>query len=123
MERLFLSGYDAVLDIATGGSALEGLDTVDRPDHALIWPLCGLPAVSVPAASGPDGMPLGLQFVGRRYHDLLLVELLDWIEAQGLLPRRANPDPPLASRVTPAEPIEPAAGAVIQGASLLSWKA
>lgn len=98
MERLFLSGYDALLDIATGGSALEGLETVDRPDHALIWTLCGLPAVSVPAASGPDGMPLGLQLVARRYNDLLLFELLNWLDAHGLLPRRTNPEPPMSSR-------------------------
>jgi Asp-tRNA(Asn)/Glu-tRNA(Gln) amidotransferase A subunit family amidase len=97
MERLFLSGYDAVLDLATGGSALEGLDTVDRPDHSLIWTLCGLPAVSMPVASGPEGLPLGLQLVGRRYNDLLLLELLDWLRDRRLVPARTCPEPPMSS--------------------------
>jgi len=100
MERLFLSGYDAVLDIATGGSALKGLDTIDRPDHALIWTLCGLPAVSIPVASGPEGMPLGLQLVARRYNDLLLLELLNWLASRGYLPNRTSPEPPMSSEYT-----------------------
>jgi Asp-tRNA(Asn)/Glu-tRNA(Gln) amidotransferase A subunit family amidase len=97
MDRLFLDGYDVLLDMATAGEALEGLATVDRPDHALIWTLCGLPAVSVPLLQGPTGLPLGAQFVARRYNDLRLLNFLDWLSQHGVLPQRTNPEPPMAA--------------------------
>ncbi|MGZ8346701.1 MAG: amidase [Allosphingosinicella sp.] len=98
MERLFLGGYDVLLDMATAGEALEGLETVDRPDHALIWTLCGLPAVSVPLLTGTTGLPLGAQFVARRYNDPRLFNFLAWLSEKGVLPARTFPEPPMAAR-------------------------
>ena len=97
MEQLFLQGYDAVLDMATGSSSLPGLESVDLPDHALIWNLCGLPAVSAPAATSPDGLPLGVQLVARRFNDKLLLELLRFLDQQDLIPARTHPEPPMAA--------------------------
>lgn len=101
METLF-GDFDAVLDMATAGAALEGLESVDAPDHSLIWTLCGLPAVSVPVGTSPDGLPVGVQLVARRYNDRLLLRLLEAIEALALLPSRTYPEPPMASRGQPA---------------------
>ena len=100
METLFLK-FDAVLDMATAGAALEGLESVDAPDHALIWTLGGLPAVSIPAGQTPDGLPVGVQLVARRYNDRLLFNILESMEALGLLPRRTFPEPPAASSGSP----------------------
>ena len=94
--------FDALLDMATAGAALEGLESVDAPDHALIWTLCGLSAVSLPVGASPDGLPVGVQLVARRYNDRLLLRLLESIETFGLVPRRTHPEPPMADRAQPA---------------------
>jgi len=96
MEHFFNDGCDVILDIATAGEALEGLETVDRPDHALIWTLCRLPAVSVPALTGATGLPLGVQFVARRYNDPLLFRFLRSLDELGIMPHRTHPEPPMA---------------------------
>jgi Asp-tRNA(Asn)/Glu-tRNA(Gln) amidotransferase A subunit family amidase len=71
MEQLFLEGHDALLDMSTASAALPGLDSIDLPDHSLIWTLAGLPAVSIPAATGSDGLPIGVQLSARRFNDPL----------------------------------------------------
>ncbi len=101
METLFRE-YDVVLDMATAGSALEGLELVDAPDHALIWTLGGLPAVSIPAGRSPDGLPVGIQLVARRYNDRLLFNILQSMAAMDLIPRRTTPEPPAAKNPSPA---------------------
>ena len=82
----WVADYDAVVTLSTIGSAPEwGAD--DPDDSALIWTLCGAPAVSVPALTCANGMPLGLQVVGRRWHDHALLDVVDWLAEHGL--RRA----------------------------------
>jgi len=101
MDRVF-GAFDALLDMATAGAALEGLESVEAPDHALIWTLCGLPAVSLPVGTSPDGLPVGVQLVARRYNDRLLLRLLESIEALSLVPGRTYPVPPMAGSAQPA---------------------
>jgi len=43
-----LGEYDVMLNLATGGEALHGLESPDRPDNCLIWTLCGVPAPGTP---------------------------------------------------------------------------
>ena len=88
----WLMGYDLLLDMATAAEAAEGLDTVDMPDHALIWTLAHLPAISVPVLRGHTGLPLGVQFVARRYNDPLMLDFLAMLDRRGVLPRRTAPD-------------------------------
>lgn len=76
-----LSKYDALIGLSTGGEALRGLDSVDRPDNCLIWTLCGAPSISLPAFMGPNKMPFGAQLVARRYGDLKLLKLAETLEA------------------------------------------
>ena len=68
-EYMRVSAIDILLDFSTAGTALKGLDSVDRPDHCLIWTFLGLPVVNVPLFTGPNGMPFGLQVIGRKYDD------------------------------------------------------
>ncbi len=71
-DKIF-EDYDVIINLSTGGPApLFG--SFDRPDNCLIWTLCGLPTVSVPAFTGPNGLPFGLQVVGRRYSDYLVLQ-------------------------------------------------
>jgi len=52
--------YDGILCPATLGEA-PGLATTGDPRPCTRWTLVGAPAVTLPAGSGPGGLPLGLQ--------------------------------------------------------------
>lgn len=41
----------------------------------------GHPAVTIPAGYSEDGMPIGVQIVGRRWHDMELLEIAEMIDA------------------------------------------
>jgi aspartyl-tRNA(Asn)/glutamyl-tRNA(Gln) amidotransferase subunit A len=51
--------------------------------------LCWNPAVSVPAGSSSDGLPVGLQVVGRRHADEVVLRLARISEAVSPWPRTA----------------------------------
>lgn len=90
----WVADFDAVITLSTAGSAPEwGAD--DPDDSALIWTLCGAPAVSVPTLRSESGLPLGLQVVGRRWHDHALLDVVDWMAGHGLAPRAAVAEPAL----------------------------
>ncbi len=92
VQSLF-EGCDIVLSHATAGIALPGLDSREPNDPSLIWTLGRTPAISLPVATGPHGMPLGLQVVGQRYRDYRLLQFCaDLVEA-GIAPAVA-PMPP-----------------------------
>ncbi len=91
----WLQAYDVVLTLSTAGQALKGLDSMDIPDSCLIWTLCHLPALNVPAFQGPDGLPFGLQVVARRYNDFLLLKFAEEIRERGLVPDAPHPAPDL----------------------------
>lgn len=76
--------YDFLLGLTTGGEALKGLDSVDRPDNCLIWTFCGVPALNLPVFAGPLGLPFGAQLVSRRYNDYLLLNFAAELARHGL---------------------------------------
>jgi Asp-tRNA(Asn)/Glu-tRNA(Gln) amidotransferase A subunit family amidase len=59
---------------ATGPAPL-GLDSTGSSIMCLPWSNAGLPSLSLPAGSAANGLPLGLQLVGRLGRD---EQLLDW---------------------------------------------
>ncbi|GAC1357871.1 MAG: amidase [Ktedonobacteraceae bacterium] len=61
---------------ATTGPAPEGLDSTGSPIMNLPWTYVGMPAITVPGGRAANGLPLGLQCVGRAMADEYL---LDWI--------------------------------------------
>ena len=85
LDALLAAQYDIVIDLATGGEALKGLDSVDRPDNSLIWSLCGVPSINLPLFTGPLGLPFGAQAFARRYNDYLLLAFARHLQAQGVL--------------------------------------
>lgn len=76
-----MTGVDILIGLSTAGEAPTGLGAADLPDHCLIWTTCGMPAISVPALKGRDGLPVGIQIVGRRYNDYLLLAFADHLQA------------------------------------------
>jgi len=57
--------HDVLLTPSTTGVAPEGLGATGDPLFCRSWSLLGLPAVHLPFASGSQGLPVGLQLVGR----------------------------------------------------------
>jgi Asp-tRNA(Asn)/Glu-tRNA(Gln) amidotransferase A subunit family amidase len=71
------AGYDAVLLPAATGAAPPVTNTGDAVMNR-IWTALHVPAITVPFWRSGDGMPLGLQLVGRLGADRALVETAQW---------------------------------------------
>lgn len=78
-EELFTQRYDAILTSAAAGTAPQGLDSTGDPTFCTLWTLAGLPALSLPLLRGANGMPLGVQLVGRRHFDARLMRTARWL--------------------------------------------
>ena len=81
-EELFTQRYDAILTPAAPGTAPQGLDSTGDPSFCTLWTLAGLPAVSLPLLRGSNGLPLGVQLVGRRNFDARLLRTARWLVAK-----------------------------------------
>jgi len=77
-DELFTERYDAILTPAAPGTAPKGTATGDPVFNAL-WTLCGMPAVTLPLMKGANGLPLGVQLVGRRNFDARLLRTARWV--------------------------------------------
>lgn len=77
-EDIF-SRCTAILTPAATGPAPEGLETTGDPVFNGMWTLCGLPAVTIPLTTASNGMPLGIQLVGRLGDDARLLRTARWL--------------------------------------------
>lgn len=77
--------YDFVISLGTSSSAPLRHE-VEIPDPSLIWTLCHLPSVAVPTDRCPAGMPFGIQVVSRKYGDYLLLQAVEAMIDEGVLP-------------------------------------
>src|SRR5467141_1153931 len=78
-DELFMERYDAILTPAAPGPAPKGLSATGDPSFCTLWTLCGMPALSLPLLQGADGLPLGVQLVGRRGFDARLLRTPRWL--------------------------------------------
>ena len=78
LDPLF-ARYDVILTPATSGQAPRGLHATGSPAFCTIWTLLGLPAVTVPLLTGADGLPIGVQLVGRFGDDARLLRAARWL--------------------------------------------
>lgn len=75
------AGLDALLTPAAPGEAPEGLGWTGDPAFNLLWTTCWGPNVTVPAGTGPRGLPLGIQLVGRIGEDKAVLAWARWMQA------------------------------------------
>jgi len=73
---------DAIVTPAAAGTAPKGLEATGDPAFCTLWTLCGMPAISLPLMRGSNGLPLGVQLVGRRGDDARLLRTARWVTAQ-----------------------------------------
>ncbi len=74
--------YDAIITPAAVGEAPAGLGSTGRPIFNSLWTYCGTPAITLPLMQGPNGLPLGVQLVGRRGDDARLLRTARWLMAR-----------------------------------------
>lgn len=76
-----LAGSDALILPTTTSPAGSPATTGDRSSLSP-WSLIGAPAITVPSGLSAEGLPLGLQLVGRPGADVHLLAVAAWVEAQ-----------------------------------------
>ncbi len=72
--------YDAILTASAPGEAPIGTAT-GNPIFCSTWTYLGTPAVSLPLLEGPNGLPIGVQLIGRRGNDARLLRTARWLAA------------------------------------------
>jgi Asp-tRNA(Asn)/Glu-tRNA(Gln) amidotransferase A subunit family amidase len=86
-----MSGYDAVLTLPAFGEAPKGLHYTGDAEYCAPWTLLGVPALSLPAGFGKNGLPLGIQIVGPYREDHRTLRVAKWVEsALGFAPGLAK---------------------------------
>ena len=86
LVRIF-AGVDALITPAAAGEASHALTGPEDQSFCQLWTMMHGPCVTIPAFSGPEGMPMGLQVVGAVGDDERLIGLCAWIaRAMGPLP-------------------------------------
>ena len=76
-----MEGLDVLVTPSAPGQAPAGLAWTGDPAFNLIWTALRVPCVTVPAGNGPDGLPLGIQIVGRRGDDRAVLAWAEWVAA------------------------------------------
>jgi Asp-tRNA(Asn)/Glu-tRNA(Gln) amidotransferase A subunit family amidase len=71
--------YDAIITPSAPGPAPRGLDSTGNPVFCTLWTFLGTPAVTLPLLKSDDGMPMGVQLVGRRGNDARLLRTANWL--------------------------------------------
>ncbi|GGF57218.1 glutamyl-tRNA amidotransferase subunit A [Paracoccus acridae] len=80
MEPVF-ARCDAILCPAAPGPAPAGLAGTGDAIFNGLWTLTGMPAVTLPVFRAENGLPMGIQLVGRRGDDARLLRTARWLAA------------------------------------------
>lgn len=87
LDELF-GTYDAIVTPPATGEAPRTLAATGDPVFCVLWTLCGVPSITFPTGIGPQGMPMGLQVVGRYLDDRRTLQVAKWCISRLPLPRR-----------------------------------
>lgn len=70
--------YDVIMHPAATAEAPVGWDHLRGANLYKMWTVLHVPALSLPVFTGPNGMPIGLQFFAKRYEDRKLFANAEW---------------------------------------------
>jgi Asp-tRNA(Asn)/Glu-tRNA(Gln) amidotransferase A subunit family amidase len=76
-----MNDFDIILSPSAPGIAPEGLASTGTSTFNRLWTLMGTPCVNVPGLTDDDGMPLGVQVIGRFGADRATLEAALFIES------------------------------------------
>ena len=71
--------FDLLLAPSAPGEAPAGLDATGDPLFSRLWTLLKAPSMTLPVASGPGGLPLGIQLIGPHGADGRLISDCQWL--------------------------------------------
>ncbi len=75
-----LAGFDAILTPPAPGPAPEDLTQTGDPACCTLWSLAGFPALTLPIALAPNGLPLGMQLAAPALREKSLLAAAAWCE-------------------------------------------
>lgn len=78
LESVF-DEFDAIVTPAAAGEAPLGLTATGSPAFCTIWSYLGLPAITLPLLQSSNGLPIGVQLVGKRGNDARLLRTARWL--------------------------------------------
>ena len=84
LRRIFpttIEDLDILVTPAATGEAPEGIASSGDSSFNSLWTALHVPAITVPAGQGPNGLPLGIQIVARRGEDRKALALAQWVAA------------------------------------------
>lgn len=70
---------DVIMTAAAPGPAPFGLESTGSAIFNGVWTLCGTPAVTLPLLQADNGLPMGVQLIGRRGDDARLLRTANWL--------------------------------------------
>ena len=73
---------DVLLTPSAPGEAPEGLGMTGDPIFQTTWTLLHLPCVTLPFATGPRGLPVGVQLIGTRGEDAAVLAIAKWFHGR-----------------------------------------
>jgi Asp-tRNA(Asn)/Glu-tRNA(Gln) amidotransferase A subunit family amidase len=76
--------FDGLIAPCVNGEAPLGLENAGDPSFQGLWTLLHVPTIAIPGLRGPNGMPVGVQIVGRRWRGAKLVALASWLQRAGV---------------------------------------
>ena len=71
---------DVILAPSAPGEAPRGLAATGDPVFCRIWTLLGVPAMNLPCSQGPNGLPVGVQIIGRIGDDARTLAVAEWLQ-------------------------------------------
>src|SRR5215472_1114489 len=75
-------GFDAILTLPGPGQAPKTLASTGDAIFNGLWTVLHMPCLTMPAGEGPDGLPVGIQLVGKRHADERLLDVALWVESK-----------------------------------------
>ena len=76
-----MADVDVILSPSAPGAAPKGLSSTGSSTFNRLWTLMGTPCVNVPGIADPNGLPLGMQVIGRFGSDRATLEAALFVEA------------------------------------------
>ena len=76
----FMNDFDVILSPSAPGAPPKGYATTGSSTFNRLWTLMGTPCVNVPGLADPNGLPLGVQVIGRFGADRATLEAALFVE-------------------------------------------
>jgi amidase len=77
-----MAPYDVLLTASAAGEAPVGLQSTGDASLCALWTATHVPAITLPVFTGPHGLPVGAQVIGRRHEDRALFATAQWVWQQ-----------------------------------------